>query len=106
MFVFDALPFAKHPVIIEGAREDEFSAVKNADGVDSPQTCRDDQMRQFARWLIAAGAAIEVDDSGLPKHAIEISMLVADSEQAFVAYWESLAERPPLDQPLHLSSKA
>ena len=102
MFVFDALPFADNPVIIEAAREDEFSAVKNADGVDSQQTCRDDQMRQFGRWLIAAGAAPEVDASGLPSQPIEISPLIADSARALDSYWQSLDETPALDQPLVL----
>lgn len=106
MFVFDALPFAKNPIIIEAAREDEFSAVKNADGVDSPQTCRDDQMRQFARWLVAADAKPAVDATGLPTQAIEISPLVADSQAAFVEYWNSLDDKPSLDQPLQLSASA
>ncbi len=53
MFVFDALPFARNPVVIETRRADDFSPVKNAEGLDSPQTCRDDQLRQFARWLRA-----------------------------------------------------
>ncbi len=57
MFVFDALPFAKNAVVIETARADDFSPVKNAEGADSPQTCRDDQLRQFARWLKGSGAA-------------------------------------------------
>ena len=57
LFVFDALPFARNPVIIETLRADDFSPVKNAEGLDSPQTCRDDQLRQFARWLKANGAA-------------------------------------------------
>ncbi len=105
MFVFDALPFAKNPVIIEAAREDEFSAVKNADGVDSPQTCRDDQMRQFARWLIAADEALAVDDTGLPAQPIEISPIIADSQTAFVEYWNSLSDKPSLDQPLQLCAE-
>mgnify|MGYP002131588955 CR=1 FL=1 len=55
MFVFDALPFARNPVIIETLRADDFSPVKNATGADSPQTSRDDQVRQWTRWLRAAG---------------------------------------------------
>jgi len=106
MFVFDALPFAKNPIIIEAARADEFSAVKNADGVDSPQTCRDDQMRQFGRWLIAAGEAPTVDSTGLPTQPIEISPLIADSQSAFVEYWNSLSAKPSLDQPLQLGVEA
>ncbi|MDV7394983.1 UTP--glucose-1-phosphate uridylyltransferase, partial [Arthrospira platensis SPKY1] len=36
MFVFDALPLAKNPVIIETDRADDFSPIKNAEGTDSP----------------------------------------------------------------------
>jgi hypothetical protein len=39
MFVFDALPYAARPLVIETLRADDFSPVKNAEGVDSPQTC-------------------------------------------------------------------
>ena len=56
MFVFDALPLAKNPVIIEAARADDFSPVKNAEGVDSPQSSKEDQLRMFARWLKAQAA--------------------------------------------------
>jgi UDP-N-acetylglucosamine/UDP-N-acetylgalactosamine diphosphorylase len=62
MFVFDALPFAKNPLVIETRRQDDFSPVKNAEGLDSPQTCRDDQLRQFARWTNANGANVSVDE--------------------------------------------
>src|SRR5690606_26146169 len=75
MFVFDALPFAKNPMVIETRRADDFSPVKNAEGVDSPKTCRDDQLRQFARWLKANGAQVATDASGLPDVAIEVSPL-------------------------------
>jgi hypothetical protein len=53
--------------VIETRRADDFSPVKNADGLDSPQTCRDDQLRQFARWLRANGAAVTTDASGLAR---------------------------------------
>jgi UDP-N-acetylglucosamine pyrophosphorylase len=85
MFVFDALPFAQNPVIVETAREDEFSPVKNAEGTDSPQTCRDDQLRQFTRWAKAAGKSIPADQTNLPSFAFEISPLFADSPEAFAA---------------------
>lgn len=84
MFVFDALPFAKNPVVIETAREDDFSPVKNDEGVDSPETCRQDQLRQFARWAKAAGQQLPVDETGLPEFEFEISPLFADSEAEFV----------------------
>lgn len=87
MFVFDALPFARNPIVIETARADDFSPVKNAEGVDSPQTCRDDQLRQFARWLNAAGADVPVDATGRPQVALEISPLFGDDAETVAAAW-------------------
>jgi len=96
MFVFDALPFAANPVIIETAREDDFSPVKNAEGVDSPQTCRDDQLRQYVRWAREAGIEIETDESGLPPFAFEISPLFGDTPARFRKAWEALPHKPGL----------
>lgn len=96
MFVFDALPLAKNPVIIEAARADDFSPVKNAEGVDSPQTCKDDQLRMFARWLKAAGVAVETDASGLPAVTFEISHTFAADQADFVAQWGALASKPEI----------
>jgi len=102
MFVFDALPFAKNPVIVEGRREDDFSPVKNAEGTDSPQTCRDDQLRQHARWLIAAGETPEIDETGKPSFALEISPTYAMDLEAFVKKWQGLEEKPELTDGLYL----
>lgn len=96
MFVFDALPLAKNPVIIEAARAVDFSPVKNAEGVDSPKTSKKDQLRMFARWLKAAGEAIETDDSGLPSVAFEISPRFAADEADFVAQWAALEIKPEI----------
>ncbi|HTQ31633.1 MAG TPA: UDPGP type 1 family protein [Opitutaceae bacterium] len=102
MFVFDALPFAKNPVVIETARADDFSPVKNAEGVDSPRSCRDDQLRQFARWLRAAGAAVEADAGGLPRAMLEISPLFGYDEDTFVESWRKLSPRPVVTDGLYL----
>ncbi len=96
MFVFDALPMAKNPVIIEAARADDFSPVKNAEGVDSPKTCKEDQLRMFARWLKAAGETIETDESGLPAITFEISHSFAADQADFVAQWASLDSKPDI----------
>jgi UDP-N-acetylglucosamine/UDP-N-acetylgalactosamine diphosphorylase len=90
MFVFDALPFARLPVVIETRRGDDFSPVKNAEGIDSPQTCREDQMRQFARWLKLGGKTLEVDASGLPKIEVEVSPMFGYDEDSFL---DSLGKR-------------
>jgi len=96
MFVFDALPFAANPTIIETAREDDFSPVKNAEGIDSARTCRDDQLRQFSRWAKAAGIEIATDETGLPEITFEVSPLFADNAARFAAKWSGLTEKPEL----------
>ena len=93
LFVFDALPFARNPIVIETSRESEFSPVKNAEGVDSPQTCRDDQVRQFARWAIEAGADISVEETGLPAFAFEVSPLFATDEASFAESWGAVGAK-------------
>jgi UDP-N-acetylglucosamine/UDP-N-acetylgalactosamine diphosphorylase len=102
MFVFDALPFAHGSIVIETRRADDFSPVKNAEGVDSPQTCRDDQLRQFARWLKAGGAAVETDASGLPKCGIEISPLFGYDADSFAERWNRLSVKPAVIDGLYL----
>jgi UDP-N-acetylglucosamine/UDP-N-acetylgalactosamine diphosphorylase len=102
MFVFDAIPFARNPVVIETLRENDFSPVKNAEGVDSPKTCRDDQLRQFARWLKANGASVETDRSGLPNFALEVSQLFGYDEDSFADSWKKLARPPVIRDGLYL----
>jgi UDP-N-acetylglucosamine/UDP-N-acetylgalactosamine diphosphorylase len=104
MFVFDALPLAKNPVIIEAARADDFSPVKNAEGVDSPKTCKEDQLRMFTRWLKAAGETIETDETGLPGITFEISHRFAADQADFVAQWSALAEKPAIVDGLIIES--
>lgn len=103
MFVFDALPFAKNPVVIETLRENDFSPVKNATGVDSPQTCRDDQIRQFTRWLQAGGADVPADASGLTPFAIEVSPLFGYDEDSFADAWAVLSPKPAVAEGLYLA---
>ncbi len=103
MFVFDALPFAQNPVVIETLRENDFSPVKNAEGVDSPQTCRDDQLRQFARWLRANGAALEIDATGKPRATIEVSPLFGYDEDSFADAWKKLSPPPAIVDALYLA---
>jgi UDP-N-acetylglucosamine/UDP-N-acetylgalactosamine diphosphorylase len=102
MFVFDALPFAKNPVIIEAKRADDFSPVKNAEGLDSPKTCREDQLRQFGRWLKANGAAVTTDATGLPDVAIEVSPLFGYDEDSFADRWSKTAAKPAIKDGLYL----
>jgi UDP-N-acetylglucosamine/UDP-N-acetylgalactosamine diphosphorylase len=102
MFVFDAVPFARNPVVIETLRPDDFSPVKNAEGLDSPKTCRDDQLRQFARWLTANGASVPVDKTGLPEVTIEVSPLFGYDEESFAEAWKKLSPKPEIREGLYL----
>ena len=73
MFVFDVFPFAKRFAVLEVARKEEFSPLKNAPGTgsDDPETSRRDLLAQHRRFLEAAGAKLA--DSV----QIEISPLVS-----------------------------
>ena len=89
--------------MIETARADDFSPVKNATGADSPGTCRDDQLRQFSRWLRAQGAALATDSTGLPPWALEVSPLFGYDAETFAARWAALSPKPALTDGLYLS---
>ena len=79
-FVFDAIPLAKNAIVYETDRAEEFSPVKNAEGTDSPTTCRRDQVRRAARWLKSARADVPMRD-GEPDCTLEISPLYATSAE-------------------------
>ena len=104
LFVFDALPFARNPVVVETSRADDFSPVKNAEGVDSPATCRADQLRQFARWLRSAGASVPTDASGLPAASLEVSPLFGYDEDSFAESWSRLDPKPAIAEGLCLEA--
>ncbi|HEY0967571.1 MAG TPA: UDPGP type 1 family protein [Opitutaceae bacterium] len=98
MFVFDALPFARNPLVIETRREDDFAPVKNAEGLDSPATCRDAQLAQFGRWLTANGAALPAG----PVPAIEVSPSFGYDEDSFADAWRLLHPKPAVADGLYL----
>jgi len=76
-FVFDAIPLAQNPIVLQTRREEEFSPVKNADGADSPETCRRDLSARTARWLKRMDVHIKCDENGYPACGVEISPLRA-----------------------------
>src|SRR5439155_17359898 len=81
-FVFDAIPLAKNAIVYETERAEEFSPVKNAEGADSPATCRRDQLRRTARWLNEADIDVPMNN-GDPDALLEISPLFATTSQQF-----------------------
>ncbi len=102
MFVFDAIPHARNSIVIETARADDFSPVKNAEGVDSPKTSREDQLRQFARWFKGAKVILDTDATGLPKQSVEVSPLFGYDQETFTESWGKLANRPAVTDGLYL----
>ncbi len=102
MFVFDALPFARSGLVVETLRADDFSPVKNAEGVDSPRTAQDDQLRQYVRWLRGAGATVAADASGLPAFCIEVSPRFGYDEASFADNWRKLSPKPEIADGLYL----
>ena len=77
-FIFDILPNARRAAFLAFAQKDEFSPVKNAEGNDSPATCRADMRAKWARMLAAAGVKVpesmplEID----PAYALDADDLV------------------------------
>jgi UDP-N-acetylglucosamine/UDP-N-acetylgalactosamine diphosphorylase len=82
-FVFDAIPLAQNAIVYTTERAEEFSPVKNAEGVDSPATCKRDQIRRAARWLAEAEVDVPTKN-GEPDATIEISPLYAISAQQLI----------------------
>ncbi len=72
-FIFDLLPLADKVLFYETIRQDEFSPVKNRDGLDSPETCERDQVALAARMLEACGVLVPRDGSGTPRARLEIA---------------------------------
>ncbi len=82
-FVFDALPLANNPIIVEAEREDEFGPVKNATGIDSVESSRRLMQERFARWLEARGEAVPRDHRGELAVTLEISPRNAVTQEDF-----------------------
>ncbi len=76
-FIFDAIPMAAKPLILQTVRSEEFSPVKNATGVDSVETSRRDMNRRAAAWLDGAGFDVPRTPEGEPDGLFEISPLLA-----------------------------
>lgn len=96
MFIFDALPLAERSLIVETCREDEFSPIKNATGVDSAETSKLDQSAQALSWLAAVGENVE----GLRQ--AEVSPLFALTAEQFAERWNTLPEKPEITESFYV----
>ena len=54
-FIFDVLPNARTAAFLAFDQKDEFSPVKNAEGSDSPATCKADMQAKWRRWMAECG---------------------------------------------------
>jgi UDP-N-acetylglucosamine/UDP-N-acetylgalactosamine diphosphorylase len=83
-FVFDALARSPASVVLEVERAEEFSPVKNKSGEDSPDSCRADLCRMYARWARAAGLPLPPPDER-GNHPLEVDPLLAETQDELVA---------------------
>ena len=58
-FIFDVLPNARRAAFLAFDQKEEFSPVKNAEGSDSPATCKADMQAKWRRWLAEAGVSVK-----------------------------------------------
>lgn len=78
-FIFDLLPQAKRPIVVEYTEEECFAPLKNAPGAekDTPEYVKRFMVNQHREWLEAAGATVDIGVD------VEIDPLWAvDAEQA------------------------
>jgi UDP-N-acetylglucosamine/UDP-N-acetylgalactosamine diphosphorylase len=59
-FIFDLLPHARNPLVVEFAEADVFAPLKNAPGAerDTPEYVQQSMVAQHRRWLEAAGTRV------------------------------------------------
>ncbi|HEY4235494.1 MAG TPA: UDPGP type 1 family protein [Lacipirellulaceae bacterium] len=97
-FIFDLLPHAENPLVVEYLEADVFAPVKNAPGAerDTPEYVKKFMTDQHRRWLKAAGVRVAED---VP---VEISPLWALDAESVVAR----ADRPKsIDEPTYLADR-
>lgn len=80
-FVFDALPMCEKSILLETDRVEEFAPIKNAEGADSPASCREIQTLRAARWLESLGVSVPKRADGTPDCVLEISPRTATNAQ-------------------------
>ncbi|RZF33539.1 hypothetical protein LSTR_LSTR016876 [Laodelphax striatellus] len=97
-FVFDVFPFSSNLVVWEVNREDEFSALKNADsaGKDCPTTAKNDIYSLHERFIREAGGDFSCNEPIV----CEISPLVSYAGEGL----EKVVGGQVFKSPLHLKS--
>ena len=87
-FIFDLLPLAERPLVVEWEEADCFAPLKNASGApkDTPEYVRKFMIDQHRRWLEAAGTRLAPDavveiDPALAVDAEEVARRVAPGQE-------------------------
>ncbi len=65
-FIFDVMPFARHVLVVEGVREEEFGPVKNKAGEDSIESAQRMMSELSWKWLAARGVPTPPDAASRP----------------------------------------
>jgi UDP-N-acetylglucosamine/UDP-N-acetylgalactosamine diphosphorylase len=72
-FVFDALPHARRPGLVEALRVEEYAPVKQPGGAESPARAREALTALYRSWLARAGidappegTMLEIDHARIP----------------------------------------
>lgn len=94
-FVFDVFEFAENFVTVEVARDEEFSALKNADsaGKDCATTARCDIYQLHKKYIEKAGGSVDGKE-------VEISPLLSYAGEGL----EAIAKGQAFKGPVHLTS--
>ena len=80
-FIFDVFPLADSFAVYECKREEEFAPIKNASGVDSPESSLSMISSLHKRWIEEAGGS--VDDS---EGVVEVSPVITYAGEGLEAY--------------------
>ncbi len=99
-FVFDVLPLARNPLVLEVDRAEEFSPVKNSTGPDSLESSKRDQVLRACRWLEDAGVSVPRDGRGEPDLVVAISPTFALDKEDVVIHKDRV---PPLKPRIQIS---
>ncbi|HPC38626.1 MAG TPA: UDPGP type 1 family protein [Exilispira sp.] len=78
-FVFDSIPMSKNAIFYETIREIEFSPLKNKEGEDSIQTCKEGISNLFKIWLKKSGVIFDDEKNCIveisPSFAVNMDQL-------------------------------
>jgi UDP-N-acetylglucosamine/UDP-N-acetylgalactosamine diphosphorylase len=97
-FIFDLLPHARNPLVVEYAEADVFAPLKNAPGAsrDTPEYVQQFMIAQHCKWLEAAGTKVSDDV------AVEISPRWALDAEGVV---ERVDRPAQINKPTYLSPR-